>query len=133
MHPRDGLKGQRAPRVEEGAIFTMKACALFFRHGKTRKDTVWPGKKQCFPCSSVPKIISKVITYFTNEPKYFRQTSRHSRAFSSWCCMRLSTSLLNFAITPRVIRYAWKDNPLQANVRSLSGLPMSSFELTIGK
>ena len=42
-------------------------------------------------------------------------------------------TLLNFAITPRVIRYAWKDNPLQANVRSLSGLPMSSFELTIGK
>ncbi len=42
-------------------------------------------------------------------------------------------TLLNFAITPRVIRYAWKDNPLQANVRSLSGLPMSSFELTVGK
>ncbi len=40
-------------------------------------------------------------------------------------------TLLNFAITPRVIRYAWKDNPLQANVRSLGGLPMSSFELTI--
>ena len=42
-------------------------------------------------------------------------------------------TLLNFntAITPRVIRYAWKDNPLQANVRSLSGLPMSSFELTV--
>lgn len=33
--------------------------------------------------------------------------------------------------TPRVIRYAWKDNPIQANVRSLSGLPMSSFELKI--
>ena len=31
------------------------------------------------------------------------------------------------------IRYAWKDNPLQANVRSLSGLPMSSFELNINK
>ena len=29
------------------------------------------------------------------------------------------------------IRYAWKDNPLQANARSLSGLPMSSFEITI--
>jgi sialate O-acetylesterase len=27
------------------------------------------------------------------------------------------------------LRYAWKDNPLQANVRSLSGLPMSSFEI----
>lgn len=40
-------------------------------------------------------------------------------------------TLLNFAITPRVIRYAWKDNPLQANVRSLSGLPMSSFELKV--
>ena len=33
--------------------------------------------------------------------------------------------------TPRTIRYAWKDNPLKANVRSLSGLPMSSFELNI--
>ena len=29
------------------------------------------------------------------------------------------------------IRYAWKDDPKQANVRSLSGLPMSSFELNI--
>ena len=29
------------------------------------------------------------------------------------------------------VRYAWKDNPLRANVRSLSGLPMSSFELKI--
>lgn len=29
------------------------------------------------------------------------------------------------------IRYAWKDDPKQANVRSLSGLPMSSFEITI--
>ena len=29
------------------------------------------------------------------------------------------------------IRYAWKDDPKQANVRSLSGLPMSSFELSI--
>ena len=42
-------------------------------------------------------------------------------------------TLLHFnpTITPRVIRYAWKDNPLQANVRSLNGLPMSSFELNI--
>ena len=31
------------------------------------------------------------------------------------------------------IRYAWKDNPLQANVRSLTGLPMSSFELQVNK
>ena len=31
------------------------------------------------------------------------------------------------------VRYAWKDNPLTANVRSLSGLPMSSFELIINK
>ena len=29
------------------------------------------------------------------------------------------------------LRYAWKDNPLRANVRSLSGLPMSSFEMEI--
>jgi sialate O-acetylesterase len=34
-------------------------------------------------------------------------------------------------LSPLSIRYAWKDNPLQANVRSLSGLPMSSFEITI--
>ena len=37
-------------------------------------------------------------------------------------------TLFNPAITPRYVRYAWKDNPLQANVRSLTGLPMSSFE-----
>lgn len=29
------------------------------------------------------------------------------------------------------VRYAWKDDPKQANARSLSGLPMSSFEITI--
>jgi sialate O-acetylesterase len=39
-------------------------------------------------------------------------------------------TILNFAFTPTALRYAWKDNPLQANVRSLTGLPMSSFELT---
>jgi sialate O-acetylesterase len=38
-------------------------------------------------------------------------------------------TLLKASCTPRVIRYAWKDNPLQANVRGLSGLPMSSFEM----
>ena len=31
------------------------------------------------------------------------------------------------------IRYAWKDNPLSANVRSQSGLPMSSFEMKVNK
>ena len=31
------------------------------------------------------------------------------------------------------VRYAWKDNPLKANVRSLTGLPMSSFELKVKK
>ena len=31
------------------------------------------------------------------------------------------------------IRYAWKDNPLRANIRSLSGLPMSSFEIKVRK
>ena len=42
-------------------------------------------------------------------------------------------TLFNFdtAIKPCYVRYAWKDNPITANVRSLSGLPMSSFELTI--
>ncbi len=29
------------------------------------------------------------------------------------------------------VRYAWKDDPKQANARSISGLPMSSFEMTI--
>jgi sialate O-acetylesterase len=41
--------------------------------------------------------------------------------------------LTNPAFTPTAVRYAWKDNPLQANVRSLSGLPMSSFEISIKK
>jgi sialate O-acetylesterase len=36
-------------------------------------------------------------------------------------------------LPPRAIRYAWKDNPQQANVRSLSGLPMSSFELKVAE
>ena len=40
-------------------------------------------------------------------------------------------TLLNFAFTPTAVRYAWKDNPIEANVRSLSGLPMSSFEINI--
>ena len=31
------------------------------------------------------------------------------------------------------VRYAWKDDPRRANVRSLSGLPMSSFELKVKK
>ena len=33
--------------------------------------------------------------------------------------------------SPLRVRYAWKDNPLKANVRSLGGLPMSSFELKV--
>ena len=40
-------------------------------------------------------------------------------------------SPLTSPLSPLSIRYAWKDNPLQANIRSLSGLPMSSFEITI--
>ena len=32
-------------------------------------------------------------------------------------------------LSPQKLRYAWKDNPIRANVRSLSGLPMSSFEM----
>lgn len=42
-------------------------------------------------------------------------------------------TILNTPSTPHLVRYAWKDNPLDANVRSLSGLPMSSFELKITK
>ena len=34
---------------------------------------------------------------------------------------------------PLRVRYAWKDNPLTANVRSLLGLPMSSFEIEVKK
>ena len=34
---------------------------------------------------------------------------------------------------PIMVRYAWKDNPLQANIRSLGGLPASSFELNVVK
>lgn len=34
-------------------------------------------------------------------------------------------------IRPSTLRYAWKDDPITANVRSLNGLPMSSFELVI--
>ena len=34
-------------------------------------------------------------------------------------------------LSPLKVRYAWKDNPETANVRSLSGWPMSSFELSI--
>ena len=40
-------------------------------------------------------------------------------------------TLVSPAFVPTAVRYAWKDNPLKANVRSLSGLPMSSFELNI--
>ena len=40
-------------------------------------------------------------------------------------------TLLCPAFTPRMIRYAWKDNPVRANVRSLTGIPMSSFQLNI--
>ena len=32
---------------------------------------------------------------------------------------------------PKYIRYAWKDNPLRANARSLTGLPVSPFELEL--
>ena len=42
-------------------------------------------------------------------------------------------TILNPAFRPTAIRYAWKDNPLQANVRSLGGLPMSSFELKVAE
>ena len=40
-------------------------------------------------------------------------------------------TLVNPAFTPTAVRYAWKDDPKEANVRSLSGLPMSSFELKL--
>ena len=44
-----------------------------------------------------------------------------------------NTVLLDCAslLAPTAVRYAWKDNPQKANVRSLSGLPMSSFELKV--
>ena len=37
--------------------------------------------------------------------------------------------LRNAITSPKKVRYAWKDNPIRANVRSLTGLPMSSFEM----
>lgn len=40
-------------------------------------------------------------------------------------------SPLPSSLSPLKVRYAWKDNPETANVRSLSGWPMSSFELSI--
>ena len=40
-------------------------------------------------------------------------------------------TILNPPFAPRIVRYAWKDNPLSANVRSLAGLPMSSFEIKL--
>ena len=42
-------------------------------------------------------------------------------------------TILNTPSAPRLIRYAWKDDPTTANVRSLCGLPMSSFEININK
>ena len=35
--------------------------------------------------------------------------------------------------TVYAVRYAWKDNPATANVRSLTGMPMSSFEMKVNK
>jgi sialate O-acetylesterase len=35
--------------------------------------------------------------------------------------------------TPHFIRYAWKDNPLRANVFGKNGLPMSPLELRVGR
>ena len=42
-------------------------------------------------------------------------------------------TILSPLASPLKLRYAWKDNPVMANVRSVSGLPMSSFELIINK
>ena len=41
-------------------------------------------------------------------------------------------SPLTAPLTPLILRYAWKDDP-KAMVRSLTGLPMSSFEININK
>ena len=38
-------------------------------------------------------------------------------------------TILSPLASPQKLRYAWKDNPLKANVRSIDGLPMSSFEM----
>ena len=40
-------------------------------------------------------------------------------------------TILSPLTSPLKLRYAWKDNPQKSNVRSLSGLPMSSFELKL--
>ena len=34
---------------------------------------------------------------------------------------------------PRRVRYAWKNNPIKANVYGLNGLPMSPFQMEVGK
>jgi sialate O-acetylesterase len=40
-------------------------------------------------------------------------------------------TILSPLASPQKLRYAWKDNPLKANVRSIDGLPMSSFEMNL--
>ena len=40
-------------------------------------------------------------------------------------------TILSPLASPQKLRYAWKDNPLKANVRSIDGLPMSSFEMSL--
>lgn len=46
---------------------------------------------------------------------------------------RIRIAYQSSQMTPAFVRYAWKDNPLKANVRSLAGLPMSSFELKVSR
>jgi sialate O-acetylesterase len=40
-------------------------------------------------------------------------------------------TILSPLASPQKLRYAWKDNPLKANIRSIDGLPMSSFEMSL--
>lgn len=60
------------------------------------------------------------------EDGIFRNAAAHGDGNS--CVIGDGQSVLR---SPCTVRYAWKDNPLKANVRSLSGLPMSSFELKL--
>jgi sialate O-acetylesterase len=62
----------------------------------------------------------------SDDGRQFRNTSARAEG------NRVVVSTAGFR-SPSVLRYAWKDNPIQANIRSLGGLPMSSFELKIVK
>ena len=58
--------------------------------------------------------------------EYGDTTFKNAKAEAEGCQITIDTEGFKM---PATIRYAWKDNPLRANVRSLTGLPLSSFEM----